>query len=136
MISNSPHSPACILVIEPAPDWQPELQRRFPQCQVTAASDADLPALDELLTQGELQLLVADLSVLAGNAHRLSVLVETICGRADVLVILPVDDVTLEWELRDWGATSVVQGGDRNAVLCACRQLLRRRRMMRPAADM
>jgi hypothetical protein len=120
--------PPAAIVVEPAPDWAPELERRFPEWDVAALLPEDLsPALASRRAWPPDLLLLAPGAV-AGRAALLGGLLERRGARCRVLALLPPNEADSEFLLRELGVASIALTTDHRAqVLAACRRLVRPR---------
>lgn len=115
-----------LMVIEPEPDWGPELMRQFPAEEICC-----VPSLPADGAMPDLAGAACPWLLLAGPRaiEQFLALRRTLSTTADVpavVVVLNRADLDLEFELRQLGVTSVFSAEDqRESVVAACRRWLR-----------
>lgn len=113
--------PDVIVVWEQEPNWQPELQRAFPQYDVRSGS----PSICASDPPPSL-VLIDDRCTVASDSPLTKWLQSRSLRDIPTVLIASSISTTMEWELRDCGIDSVLDGRTpRVDVLHSCRRLLR-----------
>jgi hypothetical protein len=115
-----------IVVVEDAPNWAPELLRQFPDRDVVSASPHEESGLPSIAASALTVVALGGIECAAWFARSYE---SMLSGepRSPLLAVLKTADPTIEFALRELGATSVVNEREgRPAVLHACRRLLAR----------
>lgn len=109
------------MVFEARPYWQPELQRRFVDENVEVSGCRSLRDLDKRLRRERTDVVVLDLAADVGGSLRWLARHDERYGPVPVIVVAGDEQLSLEWSVREQGATAFVSefiGGRRMAAVC------------------
>ncbi|MGD9854052.1 MAG: hypothetical protein AB7U20_03790 [Planctomycetaceae bacterium] len=110
-----------LIVFEAKPCWQPELQRRFLNKGVDVGACRSIRDLNKRLSSEAVNAVVLDLAADLTGSLRWLLQRGGSCRQVPVIVVASAEQASLEWHLRELGATVFVDtsiGGARMAAVC------------------
>lgn len=114
--ADGPAAPV-ILVLEPTPNWLPELQRAFPEAEIKPLESGKAPAPNAPA------LVVLDAALLTGRIEELERWGRMGSAETRVVVLVSRSEWDAEWLLREFGVDVIpVQDQPRRDVLAILRR--------------